>query len=141
VFHISDFPCTFVDHRLRRPTGDETGRDHSAPQAHTAGVPHVRTSVRGLINTGRSPIKGLSSSRCPNTELGCPRPRFPVEFRGFPALHAPFLKRKAHTRSCPELRTGNSGHLGRFLRDVGLPQNFHLSASLALTSAIEIVSG
>jgi hypothetical protein len=23
-------------------------------------VPHVRTSVRGLIKTGRSPIKGLS---------------------------------------------------------------------------------
>ena len=45
-----------VDHRLRRPTrGDETGRDHSPPQTHTDGVPHVRTSVRGLIKTGRSP--------------------------------------------------------------------------------------
>jgi hypothetical protein len=54
------------------PHGDETGRDHSAPQAHTEGVPHVRTSVRGSGKTGRSPIKGLSFSLCPTEELGCP---------------------------------------------------------------------
>jgi hypothetical protein len=51
------------------PRGDETGRDHSPLQAHTDGVPHVRTSVRGLIKTGRSPIKGLSFS------LSCNRHR------------------------------------------------------------------
>ncbi len=38
------------------------------------------------------------------------QPRFPVESREFPALHAPFLKRKAHTCSCPELCTGNRGN-------------------------------
>ena len=38
------------------------------------------------------------------------QPRFPVESREFPALHAPFLKGKAHTWSCPELRTGNRGN-------------------------------
>jgi hypothetical protein len=31
-------------------------------QINTERVPHVRTSVRGLIKTGRSPIKGLSFS-------------------------------------------------------------------------------
>ena len=50
---------------------------------------------------------------------GAPYPRFPVECIGFRALHAPFLKRKAHTQSCPGQRTGNSGYLARFSRDVG----------------------
>ena len=45
------------------------------------------------------------------------QPRFPVESRDFPALHAPFLKRKAHTWSCPELHTGNRGN-----RRVRLPR-------------------
>jgi hypothetical protein len=43
-----------------------------------------------------------------------------VEFRGFPELHAPFLKRKAHTLILLHPLAGNSGHLARFLRDVGL---------------------
>jgi hypothetical protein len=57
------------------PRGDEPGRNHSVPQAHTFGVPHVRTSVRGLIKTGRSPLKALPFSRCSTTELGCPTSR------------------------------------------------------------------
>ena len=35
---------------------------HSFTQTNTGRVPHVRTSVRGLSKTGRSPIKGLSFS-------------------------------------------------------------------------------
>src|SRR5258708_39384431 len=50
---------------------------------------------------------------------GAPHPRFPVESRGFPALHAPFLKRKAHTQSCLGPRAENSGYLAGFSRDVG----------------------
>ena len=50
---------------------------------------------------------------------GAPHPRFPVKFRGLPTLHAPFLKRKAHTQTCPRPLAGNSGYLARFSRDVG----------------------
>src|SRR5258708_37750853 len=50
---------------------------------------------------------------------GAAHPRFPVKSRGFRTLHAPFLKRKAHTQSCLGPRAGNSGHLARFSRDVG----------------------
>ena len=32
----------------------------SSPRPNSVRVPHVRTSVRGLIKTGRSPIKALS---------------------------------------------------------------------------------
>jgi hypothetical protein len=37
-------------------------------------------------------------------------PGFPVELRGVGGPHAPFLKRKAHTRSCPVLRGRKSGY-------------------------------
>ena len=33
---------------------------HSSPPTHSVRVPHVRTSVRGIRKTGRSPIKALS---------------------------------------------------------------------------------
>ena len=65
--------------------GDETGCDHPAPQTHTAGVPHVRTSVRGLIKTGRSPIKGLSFSPCLAKELGSTA-TLPFDRRGIDQL-------------------------------------------------------
>jgi hypothetical protein len=70
---------------------------HSSTHTNSERVPHVRTSVRGLIKTGRSPSKVFL---------------FLFSVPGF-------LLRKAHTRSCPELRTGNSGPLARFSRDVG----------------------
>jgi hypothetical protein len=38
---------------------DSLGVD-SPDHTNSGGVPHVRTSVRGFRNTGRSPIKGLS---------------------------------------------------------------------------------
>jgi hypothetical protein len=51
-----------VDHRLCRPTGNDTGRGHPfLPSHNSVWVPHVRTSVRGLIKTGRSPIKALKT--------------------------------------------------------------------------------
>ena len=34
---------------------------HSSPYTNSVWVPHVRTSVRGLIKTGRSPIKALTT--------------------------------------------------------------------------------
>ena len=47
---------------------------HSHPHTNSVWVPHVRTSVRGLIKTGRSPIKALttfpqSKSRVPHISL------------------------------------------------------------------------
>jgi hypothetical protein len=48
-------------------------------------------------------------------------PRFPAWFHGFPEIHAPFLKRKAHTLPGPVLRTGNSGIAHRDHCDVLLP--------------------
>jgi hypothetical protein len=87
------------------PRGDETGRDHSPPQAHADGVPHVRTSVRGLIKTGGSPIKGLSFS------LSCNRHRI----IGSPA-NGLFLLRKAHTWPCTEPRSKKSGSFAFFAK-------------------------
>jgi hypothetical protein len=42
----------------------ENRRDPLFPQTNSVWVPHVRTSVRGLTKTGRSPIKGPSFSLC-----------------------------------------------------------------------------
>jgi hypothetical protein len=62
----------------------------------------------------------------PSLSTGAPHPQFPVEFRGFPELPAPFLNERRTRGPFLELRTGNSGHLARFWRDVGyrrsLPQ-------------------
>ena len=49
----------------------------------------------------------------PQRTDGCPISRFPVEFSGSVTLCA-FPWRKAHTRTCPALRTGNSGYLAVF---------------------------
>ena len=44
------------------PTGaDPDFADHSSTHANSVWVPHVRTSVRGLIKTGRSPIIALTT--------------------------------------------------------------------------------
>jgi hypothetical protein len=43
--------------------------------------------------------------------MGAPGPRFPANFSGFLVLYAPFRVDKVLTRSCPALRTGNSGGL------------------------------
>jgi hypothetical protein len=68
-FHVvlllrsSQSSFSLPSHRLRRPTGDETGfvlAIHTPPHTDSGRVPHVHTSVRGLSKTGRSPIKGLS---------------------------------------------------------------------------------
>jgi hypothetical protein len=75
VPHPPDFLCSFVGSLnfmrlslklttgLADPRGDETGfvlAIHTPPHTDSGRVPHVRTSVRGLSKTGRSPIKGLS---------------------------------------------------------------------------------
>src|ERR1700677_5159864 len=52
----------------------------------------------------------------PPSIAGCPTPRFPVE--GSLNFLRLSLQRAAHA-VLPELRTGNSGHLARFSRDVG----------------------
>ena len=44
---------------LRSPVG-MTGCGHPLPHTNSVREPHVRNSVRGLIETGRSPIKALS---------------------------------------------------------------------------------
>ncbi len=120
--------------RARGPVQGAYLKPLRAPQLH--GVPHVRTSVRGPKTMGEAhhsflsrtiPVVISRSKRRAGSAFGLyPRhqPRFPVELRGFPALHAPFLKRKAHTWSCPEPRTGNRGnrrvpHPSRSLRRVG----------------------
>ena len=64
---------------------------------------------RGLGSLGVPRLAKAYPARCGSGLLPRHQPRFPVEFRGFPGLHPPFLKRKAHTWSCPELRTGNRG--------------------------------
>jgi hypothetical protein len=46
---------------------------HSSTHIHSERVPHVRTSVRGLIKTGRSPIKGLCFSFSHETRMGHPK--------------------------------------------------------------------
>jgi hypothetical protein len=52
-----------VSHRFHRPTVRmKRGLViHSSAHTNSVWVPHVRTSVRGLIKTGRSPIKALTS--------------------------------------------------------------------------------
>jgi hypothetical protein len=47
-------------------------------------------------------------------------PRFPVEFRGFPELHAPLLKERRTRGPLQSCVPGNSGYLPAFGR-CGIP--------------------
>ena len=49
---------------------------------------------------------------------GAPYPRFPVEFRGFRELHAPFLNER-RTRGRVQCSVQEIRGISRFLRDVG----------------------
>jgi hypothetical protein len=61
-------------------------------------------------------FKFARSSLAPSWQAigGGPYPRFPVEFRGFPNLHAPFLNERRARGRVQEIRG-----ISRFLRDVG----------------------
>jgi hypothetical protein len=60
----------------------------------------------------------------PNPKPGAPHPRFPVEFRGFPALHAPLLKERrtrGPVQSCVQEIRGISLVFREMWDTAGLP--------------------
>ena len=103
---------------------------HSSPHTNSVRVPHVRTSVRGLTKTGRSPIKALSFlPRCAPVETT----KFLSSFMGKINPQSPQLCRldqvtclrqvkngmNAAFRLYPVDRSKGAPYLARFWRDVG----------------------
>jgi hypothetical protein len=85
--------------------GLEWDTQHSTPQS--------RSCV--LRSEGEGPAVLSTSSR----STGAPHPGFPVKFVGADELHAAFPNESRARGRCLVPRTGKSGHLARFSRDVG----------------------
>jgi hypothetical protein len=86
----------------------------------------VPTTDPGEPVPTKEPRKNLSIRRNP----GCPTSPISCGVSWIPGTSCAFPQRKAHTQSRLGLRTGNSGHLARFSRDVG----YHCAKSLTFST-------